>query len=85
VKNTGFVSRPYVRYNVLSILEMSHQDHCNVYYDKRLRIPKGKSEVDNLEKLATQSTQDVDKQSNICWTPQICGVFISDRNLFIFC
>ena len=41
--------------------------------NKRQRIPKWQSKMDNPEKLATQSTQDEVKktkaQSNMCWTP----------------
>ena len=40
--------------------------------NKRQKIPKGQSEMDNPEKLATQGTQDDDKQNttqyNMCWT-----------------
>ena len=41
--------------------------------NKRQRIPKGQSKMDNPEKLATQGTQDEEKQNkrqhNMCWTP----------------
>ena len=33
------------------------------YINKRQRIPKGQSTVNNLEKLATQGTQEEEKQS----------------------
>ncbi len=33
-------------------------------HNKRQRIPKGKSKMDNPEKLATQGTQDDEKQTN---------------------
>ena len=36
----------------------------SVFKNKRQRIPKGKSKMDNLEKLATQSTQDEEKQKH---------------------
>ena len=35
----------------------------NLLFNKRCRIPKGQSKKDNPEKLATQSTQDEEKQS----------------------
>ena len=34
-----------------------------MYLKKRQRIPKGQSKKDNPEKLATQGTQDEDKQN----------------------
>ena len=41
--------------------------------DKHQRIPKAQSKKDDPEKLATQGTQDEEKQSktqhNMCWTP----------------
>ena len=41
--------------------------------DKRQRIPKGQSKLDNPEKLVTYGTQDEEKQSraqnNMHWTP----------------
>ena len=42
--------------------------------NKRQKIPKGQLEMDISEKLATQGTQDDDKQTtnttqyNMCWT-----------------
>ena len=33
------------------------------YVNKRQRIPKGQSKMDNPDKLATQATQDKDKQN----------------------
>ena len=32
--------------------------------NKRQRIPKGQSKKDNLEKLATQGTQDIENKTN---------------------
>ena len=43
--------------------------------NKRQRIPKGQSKMDNPEKLATQGTQDEEIQKHnttqhkMCWTP----------------
>ena len=41
--------------------------------NKRLRIPKGQSKINNPEKLATYGTQDEEKNTknlhNMCWTP----------------
>ena len=39
--------------------------------NKSQRIPKWQSKMDNSEKLATQGTQDEEKQNkhNMCWTP----------------
>ena len=42
--------------------------------NKRQKIPKGQSRMDNLQKLTTQGTQDEEKQNKnttqYTWTPQ---------------
>ena len=35
-------------------------------FNKRQRIPEGQTKMDNLEKLATQCTQDEEKHNTIC-------------------
>jgi hypothetical protein len=42
----------------------------NSVYNKRYRIPKWQSKMNNSEKLATWSTQDEDKQNKN--TPPLC-------------
>ena len=45
--------------------------------NKRQRIPKGQSELDNPEKLVTYGTQDDEKQNttqhNVYWTPLLAN------------
>ena len=43
--------------------ENKSNDVTKIYRNKRQRIAKGQSKIDNPEKLATQGTQNEDKQN----------------------
>ena len=63
----------YTTYGLITLAQTVQPLSLPLYdIHKRQRIPKGQSKMDHPEKLATQGTQDEEKQKiqdNMCWTP----------------
>ena len=57
-KNGSFVKNIYYKINLYV---------GRVWINKCYRIPKGQKKIENPEKLATQGTQDEDKQNKITY------------------